>query len=808
MQGAAGSLQVRLPRRVADAALTHIVPAIITALVSGILVVAPLCGGTAERPYTLLVAAASACACLLLLVPRRGAPQRASWFLPWLLVASAFTLLQAVPLPAAVRAVFAPGSDADLRQILSGLFAGGRAFPLSLDPGATLHEAVRLLGYACLLFVLTNYRERIAPWICVSAALCAGLGVCAGLGLSLPPPLAVPQLGATRALFPAGLYNSNHLAALQGLGALFCLAAALGARERQRAGLYLALWALCTLVLIGTLSRAGIVVWLLAQAVLLVLQGRRRRRGLLLLVALLGIFCGLVLWGGALPALHSRFAATSLPEITAPGGKLHAWIEAWPLLRGHLLFGVGRGAFENAFQHVQALSGRLRFAYLENEWLQVVLDWGAPAAVVLFGLLFLALRDALGALFHGEKDARAAAPRPALVALLALAGLGLHNLLDFNLEVGGIAVLAVALCALCQHPRFVLPGRFAPALACVLGGLTLLLAGLVQLRFPDHDEDGARLRALCEDPAVSVDAVLAAGRAAALRHPLDGYLPALVAARLQADSRPESHGEAQTWVNQALLANPRDVLARRTGAALLVESGHRAQGLLLLSSAIADADAATRRPLLLRLCRWAQSPDEVMAALPDETALRELLEILGDGAAPPWSLVRALAERALTNATAATADRAGAAVWLGRAALALRDGAAAEAAARALLFSTGGGEGVPPLLFADLAELCAESGRAAVAEALLEQALARGERAELLLALGRLHLQKSGEGQAGSPESMLRRAAGFLERALALAASPALAARIHEVYGDLEARAGNPHQATVHRLEAARLRRE
>jgi hypothetical protein len=50
-------------------------------------------------------------------------------------------------------------------------------------------------------------------------------------------------------------------------------------------------------------------------------------------------------------------------------------------------------------------------------------------------------------------------------------------------------------------------------------------------------------------------------------------------------------------------------------------------------------------------------------------------------------------------------------------------------------------------------------------------------------------------------------ARALLDRALVRAAAPALAARIEEVYGDLEAGAGNPHQATAHRLEAARLRR-
>lgn len=746
---------------------------------------APLLGGTADRPYTLLLAAAGALACIFAsLGAGLRQPLRLSWYHAWLGLATVATLLQCVPLPPPLRALLAPGSDADLRAIASGLGAGDRWWPLSADVGATLHEAVRLAGYLGLLVALGQCEARaVRTAVLGSAALCAGLGVLAGLGVPLPPPVAVPGGGATRALFPAGLYNSNHMAALVGIGALLALDASQRAGQKQ-AGLgrrlgFLALAALCDVVLLGTLSRAGIVVWLAAQLALALGAWPRRSGGWRLLVP--PLLALTVLLGGVLTLgdstfglLQRRFSDSSLPSLAAPGGKLHAWLDAGPLLAGHWLFGAGRGAFENTFQHLQPLAGRTRFVYLENEWLQAVVDWGVPVTLALLTVLALALRDS----WQGRHERRWARP-----ALLALAGLAVHNLFDFNLEVGGVAVAALGLVALCERQRFTAP-RWLPV---AVAGAALAGALLVTLRFPSHDEDGAQLRAVCARPTATPDEVLTAGRAAVLRHPLDSYLPALVAARLAVDPHEQAQAEAVAWINRALIANPHDVLAQHTGARLLIERGYRAQGLLLFRQALGDADDPQRLRLLQSLASLAQGPDELFAALPAPALAVELLEQLVTSAAPRWQLVQAVGERACELRLH------GAGVWLGRAALALRDGRSALHAGQALLREPGE---VPGRLMADLVDLLAAAGQTADAEALVRTALGRGERAELLLSQAQLAEKREAFGEAR----------GLLERALSRSSDAGLSAHIHEVYGDLEARAGNVHQASSHRVEAARLR--
>ncbi len=798
---------------------------------------APLLAGTAERPYTLYVAALGALMGLWAAVRAWQRSERlvASWFAAALAAAITATLLQCVPLPAALRSVLAPGSDALLRSLLGSLpGAAVDALPLSVDATASAHEAVRLGGYLSLLLALGTLRARRGSslrlgWMIVaSASLVAGLGALAALGVPLPRLCAVPAGGATRALLPAAFYNSNHMAALLGAGATVTAGGALQTERLSQRLLCAALLALQNLALLGTLSRAGIVVGILGQ--LLVLGSGRGgawrtvswRSAALLGVPLLGAAVLLAENPAWFDGLRLRFAALSKAALLADGSKVRAWLDALPLLGGHWALGVGRGAFEDAFASYHRLAGATRFVYLENQWLQALLDFGVPVGLGLGGLLALGLRDAAGALRRpirelgqrrsdhssatGERDRAAAEPplapvgSPAdpaggrlplrLAALVAFIGLLLHDTVDFSLEVGGVAAAAIALVALIEQPRFTV----APGWGIGLALATLLGAAAVAGFCPSHEEDGARLRQLAQNPEHTAAAVVAAGTQAARRHPLDSYLYAIVAARLGH----ERLDEAVPWINRALAANPRDLLARRTSAQVLFAAGHREQALRTLALAIADADRAQRQWLLQTALQAARTPAELVAALPDASddlpasleakeVAEELLALLGDaggGSGPPWPLVRAVAEwgRARGATTAL--------FWLGRAALAQRDAAAAAGLLVELQRA-----GASPLLLADLLALLIDAGALDAAEHLLGTALADERSAEVLLSAARLHELRG----------RLSAARALLDTAQSQAATAALRARVHEVRAELETRAGNLYRAQLEREAAQHL---
>lgn len=779
-------------------------PALGRALLWLPVVVAPLLAGTAERPYTLWVAALGALVGLAaaVRVGRRSEGLHVSFFAAAIFWALVATLLQCVPLPPGLRAALAPGSDATLRQLLVGLGDPTAALPLSVDPAATANEAVRLAGYLSLLLALGTLRQRrghsvrLGRVVCGTSSLVAALGALAALGVPLPALWAVPADGATRALLPAVFYNSNHMAALLAVGGTVTVGAALQAAGRSERVLYGLLLALQDLALLGTLSRAGILVGLGGQLIVLLscrwssLRALAARSLLALALPLLAAALFVVGSPGWRGGLRLRFAALSPAELLAAGSKVRAWLDALPLLRGHWAFGVGRGAFEDAFAGAHRLAGATRFVYLENQWLQAVVDWGVPVGLGLGALVGLGLRDALRGLGRrvsaeaaGAADPHAPGRRAALVALL---GLLLHNLVDFNLEVGGVAVAAIALVAVVERPRL----RVRPRWAVLLAVAALLGSAAVLRLCPSREEDGARLRTLAESATGSAAEVVAQGTRAARRHPLDSYLYATVAARLGHDREPA----AVRWVNLALHANPHDLLARRTLARLLADAGHRGQALRTLALAIGDGNRAQRRWLWQAALTMAPTPTELLTALPEApdelpvgatTGLLadELLELLGESGAAglPWPLLRAVAQWGREHG--ATTGL----VWLGRAALAQHD----TAAARDLLGELARAE-APPLLLADLLNLLIDAGFLDEAARLARPLMTGSPPPEVLLTAARLS-ERRGE---------LTAARALLDTAQATA-SPALRARVHEVRAELEERAGNLHRAQIERAAAA-----
>ncbi len=783
---------------------------------AGALWLAPLLGGAVDRPYALLVVTLCAVAAAARLRTTAAAPST-SYAGLGLALALGLCFVQLVPLPPSLRAWLAPGSDADLRQILHGLTKPGTWLPLSLDAPSTLNEAACLAGMLCLLLTLpappespsqhdpspdreTRSQDRknsMALAVLAAAATVAGLGLLAALGVALPSPVGVPGQGTTRALLPAGLHNANHMAALCGMGALLALAwpplQSLPWTHPQ-AVLSRLLWVLCNVALVGTLSRAGILSWGIAQALLVVLLSRHgtqdadparrnRRSHLLWLVffALALLLLYSLLPDGATQRLTSRFSLHELRSIHQPGSKVVAWLEALPILRGHLILGIGHGAGENIFQHSQSLAGRMRFVYLENQWLQLIFDFGVAGGVPLLTMLALFARDAL--------RQRSGRDPLWLAAGLGLAALAVHNLFDFNAAVLGVSLPALVLVSIVEVRRFALPRRSMWALVAV----TLILV-LFAFRFSaSHDEEGATIRQLASRPETPLPVLIQQGEGAMRRHPFDSHIPALVAARLvQGD-----HPDARTWLNRALLANPRDTLALQETARLLAKRGHTDDALLFLRQAIQHGDDADRRRSLRLLSELATDAQAIRTALPLPSDVDALLDEAGALPTPRWTLIADVARAALDE----DPHRSRAAYWLGRSALTARDGWAARQALSALLASP---TDLPVLVVADLIDLLGQLGPIPDADRLARDALRRSRAPEWLLALATLDLRKSPADRSDA-RTLLREVLDRLDRS-GEGIARSLVARAHELLADVEEGDGNVNLALSHRQSAAALR--
>jgi O-antigen ligase/tetratricopeptide (TPR) repeat protein len=407
--GLAGAVLIAAPLVVGG---VHRVPMILLMLVCALAVASLAFGGGTQRP--LRVGAAVVLPLVLLAIP----------------------LLQALPLPMALRGLLDPNGNALLADNdLTTL----HFWPLSLDPVVT-REYVGKAAAAVALFMIAYHlasgqtRRHVIPRI---VGLTGVAAVFIGLGHHILGFTEIYGLFASnpRSLLTGPFVNANHTAEFLELATFACLACAFQ-RDNilNRYGWFTGAL-LCAVGAIATLSR-GALLGLVVGAVLFVLLRRaatdaapRARRGAAVawavaVVLLVGATAAALGAGG----LVDRLRTTSLADEV----RLHLWRDAFRVLAAHPV-GIGRGAFDRVYPIYRTVEtwAPITFAYLENHPLQLLVDSGwllFAAVVVAVGLV---VREVVR---HGRRDRIEAAFLAGLAAVVA------HSFLDFALETMGAAL--------------------------------------------------------------------------------------------------------------------------------------------------------------------------------------------------------------------------------------------------------------------------------------------------------------------------------------------------------------------------------
>ena len=198
--------------------------------------------GGVHRSVQLAAALLSALCLLLVWLNRR--PNGRGLILPWfggaLLVLCAATLFQLIPLPMGLLRALAPATVEVLEVSLAK--AGGlpSTHPISLDPGSTLWEALKLACYSLAFIASHNFyyrgrrRHRLAlSFTCLGIVMMflalAGAVVAPGK----PLMLYTPDAGRAAGLITTSFVNPNHSAGFLIICALMAMGLAIDTRDLQ-----------------------------------------------------------------------------------------------------------------------------------------------------------------------------------------------------------------------------------------------------------------------------------------------------------------------------------------------------------------------------------------------------------------------------------------------------------------------------------------------------------------------------------------------------------------------------------------------
>jgi O-antigen ligase len=530
--------------------------------------------GGAPRWAQAIVAALGAIAIASHLASRRVF-ERVPPLVVVLALAAGLTALQLVPVPGAIAERLDP--------VGSVLRADGAAILGTAPSSALTHDvpgSLRGLAYFLILLAVAIVVLRMASTERGRYRVQAAIAIACGLGAIVVGVHALFDLtklygvytphAQPRVLGP--LLNGNHMGCLMAIGAVVACGLAMYGRQPAWARVgWLAIVAGCGSAALADWSRgaalalgAGLVVVaavLLGQRVVGEATARKRRASLTssLPIGIVAACTVVVVLYASAGGVTEQLKRTHLEELHAPGSKFAAWRSALALIKETPWVGVGRGGFEPTFTRVHPASAFGTFSHLENEYVQTVVDFGVPGAILI------GLAGAWLAMFaiRRWRDGPLAAG-----ALGALAVVALQSNVDFGVELLGVAVPITAICATLTYVQLREPlGRrrlavsraFGAGHAVALGACALILMSSASTSLAEDHERIA-------DRTVGADEI----RAELDRHPFDYYGFARLAELMVRDR----DKRAINVLNHALVLHPTNSGLHEAAAELLYAAGH------------------------------------------------------------------------------------------------------------------------------------------------------------------------------------------------------------------------------------------
>jgi O-antigen ligase len=391
--------------------------------VFGLLLFGPLAFGAVE-PWSIFILEAGAALLLVLWIIRH--------------VASGELALSANPL-------FAPML---LFAFLIGLqlVTGRTAYRYETFSAALLYCAYGILCFLVVQLLRRTAQVRaLATTFSVYGSIVASFALLQGLSATTRLYwLRTPRTGG----WIYGPYvNHNHYAGLMEMlvpiPLVFVLTRGARGSRKTMAGIAAALMA-STIFLSG--SRGGMLAFLVQLGVLaaVVIWGQKSRTPTWALLPFLMIGVGLVLWlgGSELAQRLATLHAETRTELSG-GTRLDIDRDALRMFARKPISGWGLGVFPDVYPQFRSFHTNFFINEAHNDYLQLLVEMGGLGFATMLWFLWTLFRNAGRKLQHWSEDTNGAV---GLAALLAVTGILVHSLVDFNLQVPANASLFYVFC--------------------------------------------------------------------------------------------------------------------------------------------------------------------------------------------------------------------------------------------------------------------------------------------------------------------------------------------------------------------------
>jgi O-antigen ligase len=319
---------------------------------------------------------------------------------------------------------------------------------ISADNYQTRFFVLQLLALTVFLALLYRYaateeRMRVLIFVIIGMAV-------AGAIFGILRQTTQHQAGFVLPLLKPGqgfaqFINKNHFAFLTEMAFGLTIGLLIGERSKQRL-MYLAFLPPLWIALVLSNSRGGILA-LLVQVVIaaLLLTKPLVLRAALVVALVAGVLVGTI-WVGGDRLLSNFEHATS--EVAADANTARAgasrndiWRATLKLFAAHPILGGGLGGYWIAITQYHDASGTLTPQEAHNDYLELLASGGVVGFALGIWFLVSVVRSARKSLWTSSGSLRAVR----LGAILGLAGVGVHSLVDFGLHLMGNAVVFLAL---------------------------------------------------------------------------------------------------------------------------------------------------------------------------------------------------------------------------------------------------------------------------------------------------------------------------------------------------------------------------